>query len=33
MHGTNPDGPVNYSGSYTSVRNNIGIERRLKKER
>jgi hypothetical protein len=28
-----PDGPVNYSGSYTSVGNIIGVERRLKKER
>ena len=31
--GVGTDGPVNYSGSYTSVRNTIGIERRLKNER
>jgi hypothetical protein len=33
VSGSNPDGPVNYSGSYTSVRNTISIERRLKKEK
>ena len=33
MQDSNPDGPVNYSGSYTSVGNTITIERRLDKER
>jgi hypothetical protein len=33
MKGTNPDEPVNYSASYTSVASVISIERKLKKER
>ena len=32
MQGSNPDGPVNYWGSYTSVASVFIIERRLKRE-